>query len=229
VMLAQMAQQRGIGWSAFVFLGAAEADQGRLRPYAAFSVDIVARFGAASAASPPIASVSLYMLFWVFFKIGALLYGTGYVLFALFQAEIVERHGWLTEQQLIDAIAFGQMTPGPLSTSTTFIGYLLAGVPGALLGTAAFYLPAFVIVGLSHPLIPRIRNSAWASGLLDGVNVAALGLMAAVTWNLAHAAFVDAYTLLLGGIALGLLLRYKLNSAYLVLLGAGAGLLGALL
>lgn len=212
VLVAQMAQRRAIQWRVVIPL-----------PLAAPGL------GAVGAASTPISGVSLFTLFWVFFKIGALLYGSGYVLFAFLQADVVERYGWLTEQQLIDAIAFGQMTPGPLSTTTTFIGYLLAGVPGALVATAGFYLPAFVIVSLSHPLIPRIRNSAWASGLLDGVNVAALGLMAAVTWSLARAAFVDIYTLLLGVIALGLLLRYGLNSAYLVLLGAGAGLLGALL
>lgn len=225
VMVVQMVQRWDMLGTALL-MGAAEQ-----HPYGGWVkrlLDTAAGLGTAGAASTTAANVSLFTLFWVFFKIGALLYGSGYVLFAFLQAEVVERYGWLTEQQLIDAIAFGQMTPGPLSTTTTFIGYLLAGVPGALLGTAAFYLPGFVIVGLSHPLIPRIRHSAWASGLLDGVNVAALGLMAAVTWELARAAFVDAYTLLLGVVALGLLLRYKLNSAYLVLLGAGAGLLGVL-
>lgn len=175
------------------------------------------------------ASFSLLKMALAFLKIGALLYGSGYVLFAFLQAEMVERLGWLTEQQLIDAIAFGQMTPGPLSTSATFIGYLLGGVPGAILATAAFYLPSFVVVALSHPLIPRIRNSPWASGLLDGVNVAALGLMGAVTWELGRAAFVDGYTLLIGAIAGVILLRWRVNSVWLIVFGAGAGLLVALL
>ena len=134
----------------------------------------------------------------------------------------------LTEQQLIDAIAFGQMTPGPLSTSTTFVGYLLGGVPGAIVATAAFYLPSFVIVGLSHPIIPRVRDSRWASHLLDGVNVAALGLMAAVTWNLSRAAFVDVYTLAIGILVLVLLLRWRVNAVWVVAFGALAGLVRAL-
>lgn len=180
-----------------------------------------------SSALSSAAGPGLLALAWAFFKIGALLYGSGYVLFAFMQAELVERHGWLTRQALIDAIAFGQMTPGPLSTATTFAGYLIAGVPGALLATAAFYLPAFIVVALSNPLIPRIRASTWAGSLLDGVNVAALGLMAAVTWELARAAYVDLYTLVLGAIAALLLARLKLNSALLVLIGAAAGLLGA--
>lgn len=172
---------------------------------------------------------SLLALAWTFFKIGALLYGSGYVLFAFMHAELVERHAWLTEQALIDAIAAGQMTPGPLSTTATFVGYLLAGVPGAIIATAAFYLPAFVIVALSNPLIPRIRSSRSVSSLLDGVNVAALGLMAAVTWELARAAFVDVYAILLGVLAALLLWRYRVSAATLVILGATGGLLSALL
>jgi chromate transporter len=174
-------------------------------------------------------SFSLGGLFWTFFKIGALLYGSGYVLFAFLQAELVTRHGWLTDRQLIDAIAFGQITPGPLSTSTTFIGYLLAGVPGALIATFAFYLPAFLVVAVSNPLIPRIRGSSWASGLLDGVNVAALGIMAAVTWDLARAAYPDGFAILIGFIAAVLVLRYNISSVGLVVFGAGMGLLSAII
>ncbi len=176
-----------------------------------------------------VSNFSLLTLAWTFFKIGALLYGSGYVLFAFMQAELVERHGWLSEQALIDAIAAGQMTPGPLSTTATFVGYLLAGVPGALIATGAFYLPAFVVVALSNPLIPRIRNSRSVSSVLDGVNVAALGLMAAVTWELGRAAFVDVYAILLGGAAALLLWRTRVSAATLVILGAAGGLLSALL
>ncbi|MEW6578691.1 MAG: chromate efflux transporter [Chloroflexota bacterium] len=170
-------------------------------------------------------SYSLLALAWTFLKIGGLLYGSGYVLFAFMQAELVERHGWLSGQALIDAIAVGQMTPGPLSTSATFVGYLLGGVPGAVVATAAFYLPAFVVVALSNPLIPRIRASKSVSSLLDGVNVAALGLMAAVTWELGRAAFVDVYAVLVGGLGAVLLWRYKVGSAVLVAFGAAMGLL----
>jgi chromate transporter len=180
--------------------------------------------------APPVllaADYNLLRLFLAFLKIGVLLYGSGYVLFAFLHADLVEGYGWLTEQQLIDAIAAGQITPGPLSSSATFIGYLLGGVPGALVATLGLYLPAFILVGLSNPLIPRIRRSSWAGHLLDGVNVAALGLMAAVTLELAHAAYTDAFTILIGIIAATLLLRYNLNSMMLVLLGAGMGLLSA--
>jgi chromate transporter len=173
------------------------------------------------------AKFSLFRLFWSFLKIGLLLYGSGYVLFAFLQAELVERHAWLTEQELIDAIAFGQMTPGPLSTSATFIGYLLAGVPGALIATFGLYLPAFVIVAVSHPLSPRIRPSRRAGGFLDGVNVAALGLIAAVAWGIGARRLRGPYTILIGIVAAGLLLQYNLNSVVLVLFGAGMGLLSA--
>ncbi|HVO72002.1 MAG TPA: chromate efflux transporter [Aggregatilineaceae bacterium] len=172
---------------------------------------------------------SLWEMFLIFLKIGALLYGSGYVLFAYMQADLVTRHAWLTQRQLIDAIAVGQMTPGPLSTSTTFVGYLLGGVPGALIATGAFYLPSFIVVAISNPLIPRLRRSAWAGSFLDGVNVAALGIMTAVTWQLARAAFPDAFTLLVGLAAAGLLLRYRLNSVWLVAFGAALGLLHAVL
>jgi chromate transporter len=178
--------------------------------------------------TPAATSFSLGGLAWVFFKIGLLMYGSGYVLFAFLHADLVERRGWITEQQLIDAIAVGQMTPGPLSTSATFIGYILDGVPGALIATFALYLPAFVFVGLSNPLIPRVRRSPWAGSFLDGVNAAALGLMAAVTWELARAAYIDLFTILIGLVAAVLLFRYKLNSVWLVLFGAFMGLMRCL-
>lgn len=171
---------------------------------------------------------SLWGMALIFLKIGALLYGSGYVLFAYMQADLVQANGWLTEQQLLDAIAIGQFTPGPLSASATFVGYILGGVPGALLATAALYAPAFLVVALSNPLIPRIRNSRWASGFLDGVNVAALALMIAVTWELGQAALVDPFTLVTGAIAAVMLVRWKPSSAWVVLFGAAMGLLSAL-
>jgi chromate transporter len=167
----------------------------------------------------------LPLLFLTFLKIGAVLYGSGYVLLAFLRADLVVRYAWLTDQQLLDAIAVGQVTPGPLFTTATFIGYVLAGLPGALLATLGIFLPSFVFVLLLRPLIPRIRGSTWASGFLDGVNAAALGLMAAVAWQLGRASLIDLPTVLLALIALGLLLRFRLNSTWLILGGAALGLL----
>jgi len=171
------------------------------------------------------AAVSLGTLFFTFLKIGAVLYGSGYVLLAFLRSDFVDRLGWLTDRQLLDAVAVGQFTPGPVFTTATFIGYLVAGWPGALLATLAIFLPSFVFVAVSYPLLPRIRGSRWMSAFLDGVNVAAVGLMAAVTWQLARVAIVDAFTAALAVVAGVLLLRTRLNSAWLVLGGAAAGLL----
>ncbi len=169
-------------------------------------------------------AVSVTTLFLVFLKIGAVLYGSGYVLLAFLRNDFVNRLGWLTDRQLLEAVSVGQFTPGPVFTTATFIGYLIAGVPGAVLATVGIFLPGFVFVAASYPLIPRIRGSRWASALLDGVNVAALGLMAAVTWELGRAAIVDVLTAALAILALLVLLRFKLNSAWLVLGGAVTGL-----
>lgn len=164
-------------------------------------------------------------LFLTFLKIGAVLYGSGYVLLAFLRADFVEQLGWLTDHQLIDAIAVGQFTPGPVFTTATFIGYLVGGVPGALLATLAIFLPSFLFVGLVYPIVPRLRRSPWTSALLDGVNVAALGLMAGVTLELGRAAIVDLRTALIAVVAAILLLRFKINSAWLVAAGGAAGLL----
>lgn len=169
----------------------------------------------------PITEVNVFL---VFLKIGSVLYGSGYVLLAFLQRELVERSHWLTQQQLLDAIAVGQITPGPVFTTATFVGYLLAGNEGAIAGTLGIFLPAFAFVALVNPLAAQLRRSAWASGFLDGVNAASLGLMAVVTWSLAEAALVDGPTFvlaILGGIAL---IRFQVNSIWLILAGAIAGL-----
>jgi chromate transporter len=170
------------------------------------------------------AGAGLATLALTFLKIGAVLYGSGYVLIAFLRNDFVHRLGWLTDRQLLDAVAIGQVTPGPVFTTATFVGYRVAGVPGALLSTVAIFLPSFVFVALSHPLLPRVRGSAAAGAFLDGVNVAALGLMAAVTWQLGRSAIVDGFTAALALIAAGLLLRTRVNSAWLVAGGAAAGL-----
>jgi chromate transport protein ChrA len=146
-----------------------------------------------------------------------------------FRADFVVRFGWLTDQQLVDAIAIGQVTPGPVFTTATFIGFVLGGVPGALVATLGIFLPSFIFVAISNPLIPRIRNSVWVSGLLDGVNVAALGLMAAVTWQLGRASLIDPISILIALVCLGLLIRFKVNSTWLIAGGAMVGLLKAAL
>lgn len=173
------------------------------------------------------APLNLPTLFFIFLKIGAILYGSGYVLVAFLRADLVERLGWLTEQQLIDAIAVGQITPGPLFTSATFIGYLLGGTSAALLATLGIFLPSYLFVALSGPIIPRLRRSPWAGSLLDGVIVASLGLMAATTGQLALASLVDPLTIALAAVSLALLLRYKLNATGLIAAGALLGLLAA--
>jgi chromate transporter len=179
--------------------------------------------GLASAAGLAV-PLTLPLLFLTFLKIGAVLYGGGYVLLAFLRADLVVRYGWLTDRQLLDAIAIGQLTPGPLFTAATFIGYVLAGVPGALLATLGIFLPSFVFVAASSPLIPKLRNSPWAGSFLDGVNASALGLMAAVTWQLGRASMVDPLTIGIALAALALLLRFKLNSTWLILGGALIGL-----
>jgi chromate transporter len=166
---------------------------------------------------------SLPLMVFTFLKIGAVLYGSGYVLFAFLNADFVQRLGWITQQQLVDAIALGQVTPGPLFTSATFIGYLLAGTPGALLATLAIFLPSFLFVALAGPLIPRLQASPWTRAFLDGVVAASLGLMAAVTLDLGRAALTDPATILTAAVALFLLFRFRLNSSWLIVGGAVVG------
>ncbi len=169
-------------------------------------------------------AVTLPGLFWVFLKIGSVLFGSGYVLLAFLRADLVQRLGWLTEAQLIDAVAVGQVTPGPVFTTATFIGYVLAGPDGALLATAGIFLPAFVFVALSGPLVPRLRASANAGAFLDGVNVASLALMGVVTLQLAGAALVDLPAGALCMVAAVLLIRFRVNATWLIAGGAALGL-----
>jgi len=175
-----------------------------------------------------IASANLSELFATFFKIGALIYGSGYVLLAFLRTDFVDRLGWLTDQQLLDAVAIGQFTPGPLFTTATFIGYTILGIPGAIVATLGIFLPGFVLVMLTNPLIPRMRQSRWLGALLDGVNVAAIGLMIGVTLEIARAALIDPITILLTLGAAFLLVRYKINSTWLILGGAVVGLIARL-
>jgi chromate transporter len=168
---------------------------------------------------------SLPLMFLAFLKIGAVLYGGGYVLLAFLRGDFVTRFGWLTERQLLDAVAIGQVTPGPLFTTATFIGYLLGGVPGGMLATLGIFLPSFLFVALSTPLIPHVRASPWACALLDGVNASALGLMAAVTLQLGQDALIDPLTVGLALAAAVVLFRFRINATWLILAGGLVGLL----
>ncbi len=168
---------------------------------------------------------SLGSLFLFFLKTGAVLFGSGYVLLAFLRADLVDRWGWLTEGQLLDAIVVGQVTPGPLFTTATFIGYVLDGIPGAAVATIGIFIPAFLFVAISAPLISRIRRSLTAGAFLDGVNAASLALMAVVLTQLAHSAVVDATTLILSISAAVIVFRFRVNSAWLVLAGAAVGVL----
>src|SRR5215212_7963137 len=165
----------------------------------------------------------LWPLFLFFLKVGAVLYGSGYVLLAFIRADLVERWHWLTESQLLDAIAVGQVTPGPVFTTATFIGYVLGGTPGAMIATIGIFLPAFFFVAVSGPLVPRIRRSPLAGAFLDGVNAASLSLMFVVTYQLGRAALVDVKTIGLALISAVILFWFRINSAWLVIGGAIVG------
>ena len=167
--------------------------------------------------------ITLWRIFLVFLKVGALLYGSGYVLLAFLRSDLVVNFGWLTDQQLLDAVAVGQFTPGPVFTTATFVGYMLAGVPGAAVATIGIFLPSFLFVALLARLMPHLRKSQWTAAFLDGINVTALALMAGVLWQLASAAIVDIPTAILAVAAAILLFRLKINSAWLV---AAGGLIG---
>lgn len=185
-------------------------------------------FFAQGTATAGTVSFGLWPLFLFFLKVGSVLFGSGYVLLVFLRADLVERWHWLTETQLLDAIAVGQITPGPVFTTATFIGYVLGGPRGAIIATVGIFLPAFIFVSASGPLIPRIRRSPTASAFPDGVNAASLSLMAVVTYQLGRAALVDPLTVALLAASLILLMRSLVNSAWLVLGGAMAGLLASL-
>lgn len=169
--------------------------------------------------------VTLLQLFLSFLKIGAVIYGSGYVLLAFLRNEFVLGLGWLTDRQLLDAVSIGQFTPGPVFTTATFIGYLVAGVPGALLATLGIFLPSFIFVAAIFPLAGRLRSLRLTSALLDGVNVAALALMAGVLVQLGRSALVDPVTWIIALVSLAILQRFKINSAWLILAGALLGII----
>ena len=175
------------------------------------------------ATTDPAVPYNSLRLFLGFLKIGGLLYGSGYVLVAFIESEFVERLGWITQQQLLDAVAVGQFTPGPVFTTATFVGYLTGGLSGAVIATVAIFLPGFVFVAIAHRWIDRLLEIGWVRSLLDGINAAAIRLMAGVAMVLAREAVTGAWTATIGVVALFLLIRFKFNSALLII---GSGLLG---
>ena len=211
----------GVGFAVPVlrgFIGRVRAP--RASSFALFAFPTIPAAGAAVAATP----VGLWPMFLFFLKVGSVLFGSGYVLLAFLRADLVERYGWLSEQQLLDAIAIGQVTPGPVSTAATFIGFVLAGPGGAAIATAGIFLPAFVFVALSVPLLPRLRRSPVAGAFLDGVNAASLALMAVVTVQLGRAALIDWLTVAVTAASAVALFTWRVNATWLVLGGAVIGL-----
>jgi len=207
--------------------GVVQSGVWHLRPILILSVIVCGLLAliyfASGITGPAEAKFGLSSLFFYFVKVGSVLYGSGYVLLAFLQGDLVGRWHWLTATQLLDATAVGQVTPGPVFTTATFIGYLLGGLPGAVVATVGIFLPSFVFVALSGPLIPRLRQSPIAGGFLDGVNVASLALMAVVTWHLGRAAILDSPTALLAVVSAILLIRFRVNSLWLILGGAMLG------
>ena len=205
-----------------MWLGVAVRDAGRGRDDGAPRALALPLLTGAAGLSLPF---SLGALFLVFLKIGAVLFGSGYVLLAFLRSDLVIRLGWLTERQLLDAVAVGQVTPGPVFTTATFVGYLLGGASGALVATVGIFLPAFVFVALSGPLVPRIRRSPTARAVLDGVNVASLALMLVVTIQLGREALAGPIAIAIAVASAVALMRYRVSAASLVLGGAALGLL----
>jgi chromate transporter len=164
-------------------------------------------------------------VFWFFLKIGSILYGSGYVLLAFLQQDLVERNQWLTSQQLLDAVAIGQITPGPVSTTATFVGYLLAGNAGAIAGTVGIFLPAFLLVGMINPWVKTLRRSPWTGGFLDGVNAASWGLMVGVTYTLGLAALIDWLTVVLAVLSAIAVFRFRINSVWLIMAGGAIAII----
>lgn len=200
----------------------------RRRPQQGVSMALLGTIVSTSSAQAGLAAPAvfgLWPLFLFFLKVGAVLFGSGYVLLAFLRADLVERWHWLTETQLLDAVAVGQVTPGPVFTTATFIGYVLGGTSGALVATVGIFLPAFFFVAISGPLVPRLRHSTVAGDVLDGVNIGSLALMAVVTVQLGMAAIMDATTIVLALASAVLLVCYRVNSAWLVLGGALMGII----
>jgi chromate transporter len=204
-----------------------------LKKFATFPLIVAGIGGATAVATPSNIPPTLTGLGLFFLKVGSVLFGSGYVLVAFLEGDLVQGRGWLTQQQLLDAIAVGQFTPGPVLSTATFIGYQILGVSGAIVATLAIFFPSFIFVLLLNPLIPKLRESVWAGAFLDAINASAVALMVAVIFNLALATWLQPYgnlpfnllAIILSLISAILLLRFQVNSTWLILAGALIGLL----
>jgi chromate transporter len=199
----------------------------KLRQTFAASIALLSSFNLqlVTPTEPTVATASLLGLGLFFLKVGSVLYGSGYVLIAFLQGGLVDARHWLTQQQLFDAIAVGQFTPGPVLSTATFIGYLILGIPGASIATLGIFLPSFVFVLISNPLIPKLRKSPLANGFLDGVNAGSLGLMLAVTIDLGMTALSGVGSWLIFLIAPLVVVLWNVNAAWIVI---GSAILGFL-
>jgi chromate transporter len=178
----------------------------------------------AALAGTPVTRPALGRIALFFLKVGAVLYGGGYVLLAFLEQGLVQQRAWLTHRQLLDAVAIGQFTPGPVLSTATFIGYILGAVPGAAVATVSIFLPSFFYVALLAPVLLRLRQSAWMAAFMDSVNACAVALMAGVTFRLAADALRGWPAWVIAAIALAILLRWKVNPAWVVAGGAVAAL-----
>ncbi|MGO9965107.1 MAG: chromate efflux transporter [Acidimicrobiales bacterium] len=194
-------------------------------PFLVTRLHLTGRGGPGRAGFP---RASLAAVFFEFLKLGSVVFGSGYVLVSYLHSDLVAGNHWLTQSQLLATVAIGQVTPGPVFTTATSIGYVIGGLPGALLATVAIFLPSFVLVAALMPLLGRARRSPWSAAALDGVNVAAVALMSGVTVQLGRTSLVDWVTVLTGACSLGLIMRWRVNATWLVLAGAGVGLLHVL-
>jgi chromate transporter len=211
-----------VGGGVAMLLARRVAKLGGARVVALASPAVVA--GAAVGTVAATTAPSLWLLALYSLKIGAVVYGSGYVLLGFLRSDFVDRLGWLTDRQLIDAVAVGQFTPGPVFTTATFIGYLAAGVPGAIVATVSIFIPSFIFVAAISRFLPALRRSKSTGIVLDGVNAAALGVMGGVTWQLAHAALIDVLTVVLAALSTVALGRFTINSAWLIAAGAVVGI-----
>ena len=210
-----------------VMLGKYWQNKGQINPMLILPFTSV--FAQVDQTTNTITSANSLKLFLFFLKIGSVLYGSGYVLLAFLQKNLVEDYQWLTAQQLLDAVAIGQLTPGPLFTTATFIGYLVAGNQGAIAGTVGIFLPSFILVWVVNPWVPQLRQSLWTSYFLDGINAASFGLMGGVLYTLGNTALVDPLTIIIAVGSAIALFQFKINSAWLVLAGGMIGWLSYLL
>jgi chromate transporter len=210
-----------------VMLGKYWQNKGQINPM--LLVPFTSFFAQVNQTTNTITSANSLKLFFFFLKISSVLYGSGYVLLAFLQKNLVEDYQWLTAQQLLDAVAIGQLTPGPLFTTATFIGYLVAGNQGAIASTIGIFLPSFILVWVVNPWVSQLRQSLWTSYFLDGINAASLGLMAGVLYTLGNTTLVDPITIIIAVASAIALFQFKINSAWLVLAGGMIGFISYLL